>query len=148
MSHSYASNHVHVVFSTRNREDLISTENQALLWAYVAGVAKNIGAQVLKVGGVGNHMHALIGLPATVSLAAAIQRVKASSSKWMHENNIKDFEWQEGYGAFSVSASGLDAVVQYIEEQAEHHAKQSFEDEFRSLLIRYRVPFNERYVFG
>ncbi len=148
MSHSYASNHVHHVLSTRNRKDLISTENQPLLWAYVAGIGKNIGAQVLKVGGVANHMHSIIGLPATLSLAAVIQRIKTNSSKWMHESGTKDFEWQQGYGAFSVSASNLDSVVHYIENQAEHHAKHSFEDEFRSLLIRYGIPFNERYVFG
>ena len=148
MSHSYACNHVHIVFSTRNRQDLISPENQPLLWAYVSGIGKNLGAQVLKVGGTGNHMHALIGLPATLSLAAAIQRTKANSSKWMHVNGVKIFEWQQGYGAFSVSASGLDPVIHYIEGQVEHHAKHTFEDEFRSLLIRYHVPFNERYVFG
>ena len=148
MGHSYASNHIHVVFSTRHRKDLITTENQPLLWAYAAGIGTNIGGQVLKVGGVANHMHSLIGLPATLSLAAAIQKIKANSSKWMHENGVKEFEWQEGYGAFSVSASGIDAVVHYIENQAEHHAKHSFEDEFRSLLIRHGIPFNERYVLG
>ena len=148
MSHSYVSNRVHIVFSTRERRDLISNENQPLLWAYVCGIGKNLHAQVLKVGGTGNHIHALIGLPATVALAATVQKIKGSSSKWMHENGVKDFEWQAGYGAFSVSASGLDAVVHYIEIQAEHHAKHTFEDEFRSLLIRHGVPFHEKYVFG
>jgi REP element-mobilizing transposase RayT len=148
MSHSYSSNHVHIVFSTRNRKDLISIENQPLLWAYVAGIGKNIGAQMLKIGGIANHMHSLIGLSASLSLAAGIQKIKANSSKWMHENGVKDFEWQQGYGASSVSASSLDSVIPYIENQAEHHAKHTFEDEFRSLLMRYHVPFNERYVFG
>ena len=148
MSHSYSANHVHVVFSTRNRKDLISESNQPLLWAYLAGIGKNIGTQVLKIGGVANHLHALIGIPATLSVAAAVQKLKTNSSRWMHENGVKDFEWQQGYGAFSVSASGLDTVVKYIEGQGEHHAKHSFEDEFRSLLIRHGIPFNEKYMFG
>ena len=148
MGHSYICNRVHIVFSTRERKDLLSPENQTLLWAYLTGIAKNFHAQVLKIGGTANHIHALIGLPATVALAVAVQKIKGSSSKWMHENGVKDFEWQEGYAAFSVSASGLDAVVHYIENQAEHHAKHSFEDEFKSLLIRHGVAFNEHYVLG
>ncbi len=148
MGHSYICNRVHIVFSTRDRKALISELNQPLLWAYLTGIGKNIGAQVFKVGGTANHIHALIGLPATVSLAAAVQRIKGNSSKWLGDNGVKGFAWQQGYAAFSVSASGVDAVVKYIEGQAEHHAKHSFEDEFRSLLIRHGVPFNERYVFG
>jgi REP element-mobilizing transposase RayT len=148
MSHTYASNRVHIVFSTKNRKELISEPNQALLWAFLAGIGNKVGAQVFKVGGTSNHLHALIALPATLSLAAAVQRIKSSSSQWMGENGVKGFEWQQGYAAFSVSASGVDAVVKYIDGQAEHHAKYSFEDEFRSLLIRHGVPFNERYVFG
>ena len=148
MGHSYICNRVHIVFSTRERKELISDANQPLLWAYLTGIGKNIGAQVFKVGGTANHIHALIGVPATLSLAAVVQRIKGNSSHWLGENGLKDFGWQQGYGAFSVSASSLDPVIHYIENQAEHHAKHSFEDEFRSLLIRHGVPFNERYVFG
>src|SRR6185369_4667590 len=110
MGHSYICNRVHVVFSTRDRKELISDPNQALLWAYLTGIGKNIGAEVFKVGGTANHVHVLIGLPAAVSLAAAVQKIKGSSSKWIGDNGVKGFAWQQGYGAFSVSASGLDAV--------------------------------------
>ena len=148
MGRTFISNRVHIVFSTRHRKDLISEPNQCLLWAYMAGIGNNLRAQVFKIGGTSNHVHGLIALPATMSLAAAVQKIKGNSSKWMHENGVNDFEWQEGYGAFSVSASNFDAVVHYIENQAEHHAKHTFEDEFRSLLIRYGVPFHEQYMFG
>lgn len=148
MGHSYICNRLHIVFSTHGRRDLISEPNQTLLWAYMSGIGTNLRAQVFKIGGTGNHVHALIGLPATLSIAALVQKLKGSSSKWMHENGVREFEWQEGYGAFSVSASGIDSVLHYIENQVEHHAKHSFEDEFRSLLMRHGVPFNERYMFG
>ena len=114
MSHSYASNHLHIVFSTRNRQDLISEPNQALLWAYVAGIGKNIGIQALKIGGIANHMHALVGLPATLSLSAAIQKIKTNSSKWMHENGVKEFEWQQGYGAIvEIQAVSGASIVEF-----------------------------------
>lgn len=92
MNHAYTCNHVHVVFSTRRRKDLITGPNQQMLWAYMAGIGRNVGAQVLRIGGIANHLHALIALPATISLAAAVQKMKSNSSKWMHENGVKDFE--------------------------------------------------------
>jgi REP element-mobilizing transposase RayT len=147
MAHTYVSNRVQVVFSTKNRSNLIPDELQSKLWAYLAGIGRNHGVLVFCAGGTGNHVHLLIALPATMPLAKAVQVLKANSSKWLGEHGM-DFAWQEAYGAFSVSASGMDATTAYIENQAEHHKKHSFEDEFRSLLIRYGIPFNEKYVFG
>ena len=148
MSHSYISNRLHIVFSTKGRRDVIAPEAAPKLWAYIAGIGRNIGAQISHVGGTGNHVHLLLGLPATVNLAAAVQKIKGSSSKWMSDSGAKNFKWQEGYAAFSVSASNLKTVGHYIETQEEHHAKHSFEDEFRSLLIKHGIKFDGRFVFG
>lgn len=149
MSHSYSSNRIHLVFSTKNRERRILEDLQPQLWAYMAGIARNHGFEAMKVGGVEDHAHALVILPATMPLAKAIQSLKACSSKWLNETNaIKDFAWQEGYGAFSVSASQTDGVITYIENQREHHAKRSFEEEFVSLLKRYGVTYDPAHVLG
>jgi putative transposase len=141
MSHSYISNRVHLVFSTRDRKDRISDEIRPKLWAYIAGMGKNIDAHTFAVGGTANHAHILLALPSTLTLASVVQKIKGSSSKWMNDSGEKSFEWQEGYGAFSVSASNIDAVIHYIEGQPEHHRKHSFEDEFRSLLIKHGIEF-------
>jgi REP element-mobilizing transposase RayT len=148
MSHSYVSNRIHLVFSTRDRKDLISDEAQPKLWAYIAGIGKNISAHVLAVGGTANHTHILLALPPTLTLASTVQKIKGSSSKWMNDSREKSFRWQEGYGAFSISVSNVDAVIRYIDGQSEHHRKHTFEDEFRSLLLRHGIKFDERFVFG
>ena len=148
MSHSYSSNRIHLVFSTKNREKIISEELQPKLWAYMAGIARNHGFEAIKVGGVEDHAHSLLLLPATMPLAKAIQTLKSCSSKWLNETTLKQFSWQEGYGAFSVSASQTGGVLAYIENQREHHAEKSFEEEFISLLRRYGVSYDPAHVLG
>jgi putative transposase len=147
MSHSYSSNRIHLVFSTKDREKRIGEELQAKLWPYMAGIARNHGFDAIKVGGVDDHAHALLLLPPTIPLAKAVQIIKACSSKWINET-AKDFAWQEGYGAFSVSASQTDAIVTYIENQRAHHAKRSYEEEFVELLKRYGIPYDPAHVLG
>jgi len=147
MSHSYSSNRVHVVFSTKNRERRITTELQAKLWPYMAGIARNHDFEAIKIGGVEDHAHALLILPATIPLSKAIQTIKACSSKWLNEK-VKNFAWQEGYGAFSVSASQTPDVIRYIENQAVHHAKRSFEQEFLGLLKKYGIKYDPAHVLG
>ena len=149
MSHSYCSNRIHLVFSTKNREKTLSLEIQAKLWPYMAGIARNHDFDAIKIGGVEDHAHALLLLPATVPLAKAIQILKACSSKWMNETEaITNFAWQEGYGAFSVSASQTADVIRYIEKQREHHSTKSFEEEFLALLKKYGVKFDPEHVLG
>jgi len=149
MSHSYSSNRIHLIFSTKNREKRISEELQTKLWPYMAGIARNHGFEAIKVGGVEDHAHALVILPPTIPLSKAIQTIKACSSKWLNETEaIKNFAWQEGYGAFSVSASQTAEVIRYIENQASHHAKRSYEDEFLELLKRYGVQYDPAHVLG
>jgi REP element-mobilizing transposase RayT len=148
MSHSYCSNRIHLVFSTKNRGKTLSLEIQEQLWPYMAGIARNHGFEAIKIGGVEDHAHALLLLPATVPLAKAIQTLKACSSKWLNETTSKDFSWQEGYGAFSVSASQTADVIQYIEKQREHHSRKSFEEEFLALLKKYGVKYDPAHVLG
>src|SRR6266446_5555215 len=104
MSHSYSSNRIHVIFSTKERHKNISDEQQPKLWAYMARIARNQGFEAMIIGGVKDHVHALLLLPPTLPLAKAIQFLKGSSSKWLNETTSQRFSWQEGYGAFSVSA--------------------------------------------
>ena len=147
MSHSYSSNRVHVIFSTKGRAHMISEELQPKLWAYMAGIAKNQGFQAIIIGGVQDHVHVLLLLPPTMPLSKAIQFLKGSSSKWLNENG-ENFAWQEGYGAFSVSASQTADVIRYIKNQAAHHAKRSFEEEFLELLKKYGIAYDPTYVLG
>ena len=115
----------------------------------MAGIARNHGFEAVKVGGVEDHAHALLILPPTIPLSKAIQTIKACSSKWLNETEaIKNFAWQEGYGAFSVSASQTPEVIRYIENQPSHHAKRSYEDEFLELLKRYGVKYDPKYLLG
>ena len=137
MPNSYVSNHVHVVFSTKNRYKTIDESLQPKLWAYLAGVAKNHGMYAVAVGGIDDHVHALINLGATLGIAKAVQALKANSSRWMNEHQRARFEWQEGYFACSVSRSQLPGVIRYIASQKEHHTKMDSAREFALLLKRH-----------
>jgi putative transposase len=147
VAHTYSRNHLHVVFSTKDRRNTIEKELQPRLWAYLAGICKNHEMIALMVGGTENHVHILFHLPPKLALAKAVLLLKANSSKWMSEQG-KDFSWQEGYGAFSVSASNLDQVTRYIQNQEAHHRKSGFEEEFRALLQKHGVDYNPKYVFS
>jgi len=131
-----------MIFSTHNRQPAIADDIQPKLWAYIAGIGRKLGMIVYEVGGAADHSHLLVDLPPTMSMSGAAQKVKANSSRWMHENGAKEFEWQRGYGGFSVSASATEEVRKYIRTQPEHHAKHSFDDELKSLLARYGLKFN------
>jgi len=147
MSHSYSSNRVHVIFSTKERQPCLSDNFQPELWAYMAGIAHNQGFEAMIIGGIHDHVHALVVLPPTLPLAKAIQFLKGSSSKWINETG-GPFAWQEGYGAFSVSASQTADVVRYIQNQRAHHEKKSFEEEFVEFLKRYGVSYDPTHVLG
>jgi REP element-mobilizing transposase RayT len=147
MSHSYAQNHIHLVFSTKNREKLLAKSFLPRLWAYTAAICKNHDLLTFAVGGMEDHIHLLFRLPPTMPLANAVTLVKSNSSKWIKEQK-KNFAWQEGYGAFSVSSSKMAAVIKYIDTQETRHRKISFEDEFISMLKKHDMPFDPKYVFG
>ncbi len=147
MSHTYAQNVVHVVFSTKERHKSIANEFQPKLWAYVAGICRNLEIDLHSIGGVEDHVHLLIQVPPTLSLAKAVATIKSNSSRWAREDGHR-LVWQQGYGAFSVSASVVPTVVEYIRNQKEHHKRMSFDAEFLELLKKHSVEYDPRYVFG
>ena len=147
MAHRYANVIIHTVFSTKERASSIPDDLQPRLWKYLGGIGKNHEVPILTAGGTANHAHVLIALPADMSVAHAVQLLKANSSRWIGEHGI-DFHWQEGYGAFSVSTTNVDAVRHYIAHQAAHHQKRSYEDEFLGMLRRARMTFDEKDVFA
>ena len=147
MAHTYNANFVHFVFSTKGRLDSIPPELHEPLWAYLLGIANNLKIKTLAIGGTANHVHLLLSLPATMPIAEAVQKLKANSSRWLGEHGIKS-QWQDGYGAFSVSASRLAAVQAYIRNQQEHHRKRSFEEEFRAFLDQSGVVYDAENLFA
>jgi putative transposase len=149
MSHSYVSNLMHCTFSTKDRYPFIDPDLESRLWPYLGGIAKENRMKALAIGGTADHVHALLSLPGMMSFAKAIQLIKGGSSKWIHDTfpNQKKFAWQEGYGAFSVSASQVPKTIAYINNQKEHHRKKTFQEEFLELLKKHGIEYDSRYVF-
>jgi REP element-mobilizing transposase RayT len=150
MANTYTSLHYHVIFSTKNRERHINAEVEQRVWAYLGGVARKHGMSALQVGGFEDHVHVLAMTPLTLSPSQIAQFLKGDSSKWIHEEfpALRDFAWQDGYGAFTVSKSNLPEVIRYIQQQREHHRKRTFQEEYREFLRRHGVEYDERYVWG
>jgi len=147
MAHSYTQNILHVVFSTKDRARTITPEMQPRRWAYIGGICRKEDIPLRAIGGMEDHLHLLLQLPATYSLAKTILTIKANSSSWLRESSPR-FAWQKGYGAFSVSSSLLPTVERYIHNQRAHHYKISFEDELCALLQKHGVAYDSKYVFG
>jgi REP element-mobilizing transposase RayT len=147
MSHTYAQNVIHVVFSTKERCKAISAEFQPKVWAYAAGICKKQGIFVHAIGGMEDHAHFLIQVPPVMPLAKAVATIKSNSSRWANEEGHK-LAWQQGYAAFSVSASIVPVVIRYIQNQEAHHRKMSFDDEFLVLLRKHGVEFDPKFVLG
>lgn len=137
---------VHIVFSTKDRRPYFKSRE---LRAYLGGVLTHLDCQPIIVGGVADHVHILSTLARTRAAADVVKEAKRGSSVWLKsvEPSLADFTWQKGYGAFSIGASQISTVRNYIANQEEHHRKVSFQDEFRTLLARYDVEFDERYVW-
>ena len=146
---SYVSSYHHCVFSTKGRRPLISAKLRERLWPYMGGIAREHKIQAIEIGGIEDHMHMLILLPQTLSIAKAMQLIKGGSSKWVHDTfpEYAAFGWQTKYGAFSVSQSQVDNIVGYIRKQPEHHRKMTFKEEFIQLLRRHRIAYDERYLW-
>jgi putative transposase len=147
MPHTYATNLVHCVFSTKGRADSIPTEMREHLHGYLFGIGRNLRIEILAMGGTSNHIHLLIAVPAKRPLSDVVRDLKANSSRWMNENGLR-FSWQEGFGAFSVSPSQAAVVKEYIRNQVEHHKKRDFEEEFVLLLKKSGIQYDPKYVFG
>ena len=148
MPQSLAQIYVHLVFSTKGREGLIPSAIQPRLHAYLAGTFNAMGCTAVQVGGMPDHIHILFRLSRTMTVSDAVKNAKVESAKWMKdEGGVARFAWQAGYGAFSVSASLVEEVTRYIQNQADHHRARTFQDEFRRLLELYRVEYDEAYVW-
>ena len=143
---------LHMVFSTKDRLPLIDAEIRPRLHAYMATILREIAppqSQAYRVGGVEDHVHIASSLPRTVTIAKLFEIVKKESSVWIKKQGAQyeKFHWQAGYGNFSVAPTQLDQLIRYIDNQEEHHKTVSFQDEFRSLLQKYNIKFDERYVW-
>ncbi len=149
MPQSLINQMLHCVFSTKERLKIITPELASRLYPYFGGIARENKIKLLAVGGMPDHIHSLLSLPSTISLAKTMQLLKGSSSKWIHETfpEHRSFEWQRGYGAFSISVSDLERTIDYINNQTKHHEERNFEDEYLAFVRKNGLEYDERYVF-
>jgi len=146
---SYVSSYFHCVFSTKERRPFITPELRERLWPFLGGIARQNQMKAVEVGGVADHVHMLLSLPATMPVSKALQLLKGGSSKWIHDTfpEQREFAWQTEYAAFSVSLSQLDKAVAYVRGQEAHHRKMTFQEEFLVLLKKHRIEYDERYLW-
>jgi putative transposase len=147
MSSTYLSLHYHLVFGTKNRAPLIAPEWRCRLHEYFGGTISGLGGFPQGIGGVADHVHLLIGLKATHCLCDVLRELKKASSVWVHENiNLPSFAWQEGYAAFTVSATARESVRSYIANQEEHHRIKSFREELIGMLHKAGIEYDPKYL--
>jgi len=149
MAQSLSKVYVHITFSTKNRQNLIDEEIETFLFEYLGGICKGLGCNPVQVGGYINHVHILCMLSKRITQIKLLEELKKNSSKWIKTKDVKysNFYWQDGYGIFSVNPSEIDIVIKYILNQKEHHKKISFKNELRAFLKKYKVEFNEEYLW-
>jgi len=149
MPNTYTNLFFHVVFSVKERRPLLLLNLQKQLYPYICGIANNNKFKIICVNGTDDHIHILFSLRPDLAISKAIQLVKGGSSKWIHDNfpNLKIFSWQEGYGAFTVSASQIDVIKKYIYNQKQHHQKMNFTQEYKLSLEKNNINFDEKYLF-
>ena len=148
MPATHLSLHYHIVFSTKDRHPFIADEWRNRLHEYLGGLVRTAEGFPEAIGGTNDHIHLLAGLRATIALASFVQDIKQTSSHWIHETiGVKNFAWQQGYGAFTVSVSNCDAVKEYITNQAEHHRTKSFQEEYVMFLQKHGVKYDENYLW-
>jgi len=149
MPQSLAKNYIHITFSTKNRFPFIDKNISRELFSYIGGICKNSESNPIIIGGDKDHIHILCLLSRKIALMKLIEKVKSHSSKWIKTkgNNYQNFYWQRGYGAFSVNPTEIDIVKKYISEQEEHHKKRTFQDEYRVFLKKYKIDYDEKYVW-
>ena len=143
--HSCASVLVHCVWSTKSREPSLHSKLRERLWPYLGGIARENKMKSLAAGGAADHVHILVSLPATISVSKMVQLLKGNSSKWIHETfpEMRSFKWQEGYGGFSIGVSAVDVTLAYIRNQADHHRKRTFRQEFEAMLRKHGFDLDE-----
>ena len=137
----------HIVFSTKDRVPLIDGEVEGELFSFIGGIIRDLGGSLIEINGTADHIHLLVRAGKATTDTEFIRQVKGSSSKWMSSKGKKKFQWQAGYGWFSVSANDLEAARKYIQSQKEHHRKEGFQEEFVRFLKKYGVDYDERYLW-
>jgi len=149
MANTYTQIHLHLVFAVQNRISLIKKEWQQNLYKYIITIIQKHDHKVLSIGGMSDHIHILIGFRPTQALKALMQEVKRDSSEWINKSGFAmgKFSWQEGYGAFSYGKSQLKDVIEYIENQEVHHKGKSFVKEYKILLDKFGVEYDDKYIF-
>lgn len=149
MPQSLSSILIHLIFSTKSREPLLTPEIEAEIYPYMASIFKAMKSPALIINGTSDHIHTLFSLARVVTIADLVEEVKTESSKWIKTKGreFRNFHWQSGYGAFSIGQSQVPTVRRYIKRQKEHHLRVSFQDEYRKFLKAYEVEYDERYVW-
>ena len=149
MPQSLVKNYIHLVFSTKNRQNLIHKTIQSQLYAFIVGVCKKLDSPLLAIGGTENHIHILCSLSKKIALAELVKNIKAASSHWLKGQGeiYKSFYWQRGYGAFSVNPTQISIVETYIHNQEEHHRTKGFQDELKAFLQKYQIVYDEHYLW-
>lgn len=149
MPHSFSNLLIHAVFSTKDRTRCLDDLLRSDLFPYIGGILRSVRAEPRLINGTEDHVHILTGLPTDLSVADCMRTVKTNSSRWIHEISPlqRGFAWQDGYAAFTVSASNEAAVFEYIRRQEQHHRRISFQEELVTLLVKHRVPFDKRFIW-
>ena len=149
MSRTFTHLVTHVVFSTKDREPLITSDIRAEMHAYLGGLILELKGKAHAVNGMADHVHMLIHLPPTIAPSDALRFIKANSSRWVRDKwpRRSSFAWQLGYGAFSVSKSSIPGVLDYIHNQEHHHRKMTFQEEFIDFLKKHEIEYDERYIW-
>jgi len=146
---TYSQIYIHTIFAVKGRESLINPAWEVPLYKYITGIVQNKGQKMIAINGMPDHIHFLIGMKPACCLSDLVREVKKSSNEYVNDNNYSKFKfgWQEGFGAFSYSDSQLDDVISYIVSQKEHHRIKTFKEEYISFLNRFKVDYNDQYLF-
>jgi putative transposase len=149
MPQTLVKNYLHIVFSTKNREDLILPEFEAELFAYIGGVLRKHQSILFAANGTANHIHLLVSQSKNIALSDLMRELKKASSYWIKtkDKRFESFQWQAGFGVFSIGQSQVETVKKYIAKQKEHHKTKLFEDEYRKFLQKYEIEYDDKYVF-
>jgi len=149
LANTFSQIYIQTVFAVSNRQSLIKPEFKEDLYKFVSGIVRNQGQKLIAINGVADHVHILIGLRPAMALADLVQEIKADSTNFINKNRrVRGrFNWQEGYGAFSYGHSQLDTIIRYIQNQEKHHKRRSFKNEYLTLLRKFDIAFEDKYVF-
>ncbi|MCB0278742.1 MAG: IS200/IS605 family transposase [Calditrichaeota bacterium] len=150
MTNTYTQIFIQIVFSTKHRQKLIDGNWEIKLHKYISGIVEKKGHKMIVINGMSDHIHILIGMKPFSSVSELVREIKKSSMTYINDEKYcqSKFQWQEGFGAFSYSLSDLERVIHYINNQKNHHKQKSFEDEYRLFLEKFKIDFDDRYLFG